>query len=39
MILVTVLFLALLMMGAPVAVAVGAAGFAGAVLASPAPNT
>jgi tripartite ATP-independent transporter DctM subunit len=37
MILVTVLFLALLVVGAPVAVAVGAAGFAGAVLASPAP--
>jgi len=37
MILVTVLFLALLVVGAPVAVAVGAAGFVGAVLASPAP--
>jgi tripartite ATP-independent transporter DctM subunit len=36
-ILVTVLFLALLVVGAPVAVAVGAAGFVGAVLASPAP--
>ena len=37
MILVTLLFLALLVVGAPVAVAVGAAGFVGAVLASPAP--
>ena len=37
MILVTVLFLALLVVGAPVAVAVGAAGFVGAILASPAP--
>ena len=37
MILVTLLFLALLVVGAPVAVAVGAAGFLGAVLASPAP--
>ena len=37
MILVTLLFLALIVVGAPVAVAVGAAGFAGAVLASPAP--
>jgi len=36
-ILVTLLFLALIVVGAPVAVAVGAAGFAGAVLASPAP--
>jgi tripartite ATP-independent transporter DctM subunit len=36
-ILVTLLFLALLVVGAPVAVAVGAAGFVGAVLASPAP--
>jgi len=36
-ILVTVLFLALLVVGAPVAVAVGAAGFVGAILASPAP--
>ena len=35
--LVTLLFLALLVVGAPVAVAVGAAGFLGAVLASPAP--
>jgi len=34
---VTLLFLALLVVGAPVAVAVGAAGFVGAVLASPAP--
>jgi C4-dicarboxylate transporter DctM subunit len=36
-ILVTLLFLALLVVGAPVAVAVGAAGFVGAILASPAP--
>jgi len=34
---VTLLFLVLLVVGAPVAVAVGAAGFVGAVLASPAP--
>ena len=37
MILVTLLFLALLVVGAPVAVSVGAAGFVGAILASPAP--
>ena len=37
MTIVTLLFLALLVVGTPVAVAVGAAGFAGAVLASPAP--
>jgi len=37
MTLVSLLFLGLLVVGAPVAVAVGAAGFAGAILASPAP--
>ena len=37
MTLMSLLFLGLLVVGAPVAVAVGAAGFAGAILASPAP--
>ena len=37
MIIVTLLFIALLVIGAPVAIAVGGAGFAGALIASPAP--
>ena len=37
MILVSLVFLVLLVIGVPVAVAVGAAGYAGALLAAPAP--